>query len=91
MNKVGTRIYFDNITKNVLLIAGEMEGTDLPPRRDEDIRYIDFAYGEMDLITKRIVGIDENNNPIIEDVAKEETPEQKRIRELEEMLGAVKK
>ena len=82
---VGTRIIFTS-DGEIIEVYGDMEGgvTDRPQWSQLD--YIDIDYGQVNLLTHRVIGVDvETRQPILEAIDNE-TEEQKRIRELEDAL-----
>lgn len=68
MNTIGTRVYFDSISKKVIMVNGEMSGELVENRPIEDIQYVDIPYGEFDFSKHMLVGIDDNHQPIIENI-----------------------
>ncbi len=83
--KIGRRIIFDQ-DGEIIAIYGETEG-DVIPRKDiTKIDYIDIPFKSIDdnCYTEKIDVV--NNMPIIKELKKELTKEQKRIQELENQL-----
>lgn len=68
MNTIGTRIYFDSISKQVIMVSGEMSGEFVENRPIEDIQYVDIPYGDFNFAKHVLVGIDDNHQPIIENI-----------------------
>ncbi|KPN95270.1 hypothetical protein [Lysinibacillus sp. ZYM-1] len=83
--KVGTRIIYEENSKNVVTVLHRMEG-DALERSKELLVFVDIPFDEFDPITHLIKGIDSDGNAIIETISLQETDEQKRIRELEDTL-----
>lgn len=82
---VGTRIIFTS-DGEIIEVYGDMQGgvTDRPQWNQID--YIDIEHGQINLMTHRVIGIDvDTRQPILEAI-NNETEEQKRIRELEDVL-----
>lgn len=82
MKKVGTRILYNDV--GVVFVLHRMEG-DVLDRDNSDIRFIDIPFDDFDPHTHFIKGV-VDDKPIIEKIQLPETPEQKRIRELEDVL-----
>lgn len=83
---VGTRIIFEASNGGIIEVYGDMEGgvTDRPQWNKLD--YIDIDFGQINLLTHRVIGVNvETKQPILEAIDNE-TDEQKRIRELEDAL-----
>lgn len=83
--KVGTRIVYEENSKNVVTVIHRMEG-DVLERSKEQLVFVDIPFDEFDPITHLIKGIDSFGKPIIETISLQETDEQKLIRELEDTL-----
>ncbi|MEK4425854.1 hypothetical protein [Solibacillus sp. FSL K6-1523] len=83
---IGNRIYYQKSSGTVIYQAGEM--SDAPNERPiiDEIAYIDVPFGSIDYAKDWIVGVDlESGQPIVV-TFKDETAEEKRIRELEDEL-----
>ncbi|WP_342573697.1 hypothetical protein MHH37_15610 [Solibacillus sp. FSL K6-1781] len=81
--QVGNRIYH-NQKGEILFMSGEMDNGVARPK-DEEVSWIDIPYG-FDFTKQIILSIDvETKQPVIE-LTNYETPEEKRIRELEDAL-----
>lgn len=84
--QLGNRIIFDQ-SGEIVFQTGEMEGDVLPRKNITSLDYIDLDFGAVDLTKKRIVSIDPvSKKPVLEDIQVELTPEQQRIKELEDQL-----
>lgn len=83
--KVGTRIIYEENSKNVVTVLHRMEG-DVLERSDEQLIYVDIPFDDFDPLTHLIKGIDSDGKAIIEAIPVQETEEQRRIRELEDIL-----
>lgn len=84
--RIGDRILYDQ-DGQVLARMGEMQGDVLPRKEIINIHFIDLEYGEINSQTHRIVQIDiDTKKPILEEIPQILTPEQQRIRELEDAL-----
>lgn len=83
---LGSRIIYDQ-DGQILYQIGEMQGDVLPRKEITSLHYVDLEYGEIDFTTHRIVSIDPvTKHPILEELPKLESPEQQRIKELEDAL-----
>lgn len=83
--KVGTRIIYEENTKNIVTVLHRMEG-DVVERSNESLVIVDIPFDEFDPITHLIKGIDSDGKAIIEAIPLQETEEQRKIRELEDTL-----
>lgn len=84
--QVGIRIISDQ-DGEIISILGEMQGDVLPRKEITSVHHVDLLYGEVDLMTHNIIGVDlDALKPILEEIPSVETEEQKRIRELEDEL-----
>lgn len=83
--KVGTRIIYEENSKNVVTVLHRMEG-DVLERADEQLVYVDIPFDDFDPLTHLIKGIDSDGKAIIEAIPLQETEEQRKIRELEDTL-----
>lgn len=83
--KVGTRIIYEENSKNVVTVLHRMEG-DVVERSNESLVIVDIPFDEFDPITHLIKGIDSDGRAIIEVIPLQETEEQRKIRELEDTL-----
>lgn len=82
---VGTRIIY-NSNGEVIEVYGDMEGGVSGRPQWSQLDYIDIDFGQINLLTHRVIGINvETRQPILEAIDNE-TEEQKRIRELEDAL-----
>ena len=85
-NKIGWRFIF-NQDGDIIASEGEYMGDVLPRKEITSINYIDLEYGEIDLNKYDIKGIDILTlKPILAERQINETEDQKRIRELEDVL-----
>lgn len=82
---VGTRIIYDS-NGEVIEVYGDMEGGVSERQQWGQLDYIDIDYGQINLLTHRVIGVDVNTQQPILEVIDNETDEQKRIRELEDAL-----
>ncbi|WP_342558769.1 hypothetical protein [Metasolibacillus sp. FSL K6-0083] len=82
----GNRVIFNQDGK-IIYETGEMFGHVLPHEEITRLYHVDLEYGTIDYSKYRIVAIDvETMEPIIEKLPVNETEDQKRIRELEDIL-----
>jgi hypothetical protein len=85
MNR-GNRIIFDQ-DGEILTSTGEMSGDVLPHKEITKIEFVDLEYGQVDTSKFRITKIDvATKNPFLENIEVPLTPEQQRIKELENEL-----
>lgn len=85
--KVGTRIIFDATDGEIVDIYGEMSGGVTARKQIGQLDYMDLEYGEVNLLTHKIIGIDMvSRKPILEEIPTTESEDQRRIRELEDAL-----
>ncbi|WP_405155623.1 hypothetical protein [Paenibacillus sp. FSL K6-0108] len=83
---IGTRIIYDQ-DGEIIYRAGEIQGDVLPRKEITELHYIDLEYGAIDYHTHRIVSIDPaTKQPVLEELPIVETPEQQKIKELEEQI-----
>lgn len=83
---VGTRIIFEANVGNIIEVYGDMEGGVSQREQWGQLDYIDIDFGQINLLTHRVIGVNvETRQPILE-LIDYETEEQKRIRELEDEL-----
>lgn len=83
--QVGNRIYYNASTGNILFIGGEINNADVSRDANEIVDFIDVEYGSIDHSQHMIVGVDkENRTVILQQLIENE--EQRRIRELEDIL-----
>lgn len=84
--QLGNRIVFDQ-DGEIILQTGEMQGDVLPRKEITELHIIDLEYGAIDFNTHRIVSIDPvTKQPVLEAIEVPLTPEQQRIKELEDQL-----
>lgn len=82
---IGARIFFDSANGNVLYVDGESDGGVEPRPKIISIDFVDLEYGELNLITHKIIGMDiETRKPILEE--REKDPIQQHVQELEDQL-----
>ncbi|MEC1177609.1 hypothetical protein P9B03_03860 [Metasolibacillus meyeri] len=82
---VGTRIIYD-ADGQIIEVYGDMEGGVSERPQWGQLDYIDIDFGQINLMTHRVVGVNtESRTPILEEIDNE-TEEEKRIRELEDTL-----
>lgn len=83
---LGNRIIYDQ-DGDILLQTGEMEGDVVPRKEITELNFIDLDYGAINIQTHRIVGINpQTKQLILEEVQPIITPEEQRIRNLEDAL-----
>lgn len=83
---IGNRVFYDQ-DGEIICQSGEMQGDVLPRKEITELNYIDLDYGAVDLSTQRIVSVDPiTRQPVIEAIEATLTPEQQRIKELEDAL-----
>ena len=83
---IGDRIFYDQ-DGQVIARMGEMQGDVLPRKEVTNIHFVDLEFGTINTQTHKIVGIDvETKKPILEEVPQILTPDQQRIKELEDAL-----
>lgn len=83
--EIGRRIVFDQ-DGEIIMIYGEMEGDIIPRKAIEKLDYIDIPFKSID-DNCYIEKIDTTNNvPIVKELKRELSEEQKRIQELENQL-----
>ena len=84
--QVGNRIIFDQ-DGEIIYQTGEMQGDVLPRKEVTHLDYVDLDYGSIDFGRYRIVSINpETKQPVLEAIEIPMTPEQQRIKELEDQL-----
>lgn len=84
--QLSNRIFYSQ-DGEVLFQTGELQGDVLPRKEITSLHYVDLEYGEIDFTTHRIVSINPvTKRPILEELPKLESPEQQRIKELEDAL-----
>ncbi|MGO0986739.1 hypothetical protein ACTPEW_12455 [Clostridioides difficile] len=83
--EIGRRIVFDQ-DGEIIMMYGEMEGDIIPRKTIEKLDYIDIPYKSIadNCYIEKIDTI--NNVPIVKELKKELTEEQKRIQELENQI-----
>ncbi|UWD47714.1 hypothetical protein NYR90_14325 [Clostridioides difficile] len=83
--EIGRRIIFDQ-DGEIIAIYGEMEGDVIPRKAISKIDYIDIPYKSIadNYYIEKIDTV--NNVPIIKELKRELTEEQKRIQELENQI-----
>lgn len=83
---IGNRIFYDQ-DGDIIHQTGEMQGDVLPRKEITELNLIDLNYGAIDYNTHRIASIDTvTKQPVLETIEKPLTPEQQRIKELEDQL-----
>ena len=83
---LGNRIIYDQ-DGNILLQTGEIEGDVVPHKEITELNFVDLDYGAINIQTHRIIGINpQTKQPILEEVQPIITPEEQRIRNLEDAL-----
>ncbi|WP_405131912.1 hypothetical protein MHB43_10415 [Paenibacillus sp. FSL H8-0317] len=84
--RVGMRIIYDQ-DGEIVFNSGEMSGDVLPRKEVTKIEHIDLDYGVINFLTHRIVRIDiETKQPILEEIPIVLSPEEQRIKELEDQV-----
>ncbi|MFI2856773.1 hypothetical protein ACH6EH_06500 [Paenibacillus sp. JSM ZJ436] len=84
--QIGNRIIFDQ-DGEIIFQSGEMQGDVLPRKEVSHLDYVDLDYGAVNFQTHRISGIDvATKQPILEQLEVQLSPEQQRIKELEDQL-----
>lgn len=83
---IGNRIIFDQ-DGDIIFQTGEMQG-DVSPRKEiTSLDFVDLNFGDVNLITHRIIGVDVATKKVItESLPPTETDQQRQIRELEDAL-----
>ncbi|HEB4999928.1 TPA: hypothetical protein R0E49_000436 [Clostridioides difficile] len=83
--EIGRRIIFDQ-DGEIIAIYGEMEGDVIPRKAISKIDYIDIPYKSIadNCYIEKIDTV--NNVPIVKELKRELTEEQKRIQELENQI-----
>lgn len=86
MKQIGNRIVFDQ-DGDIIVEFGEYQ-TDGEIRKSiSSLDYIDLDYGSIDFSKYRIIKIDtDTKQPILEEIPHVLTPEEHRIKELEDAL-----
>ncbi|MFF5993477.1 hypothetical protein AAGS61_01830 [Lysinibacillus sp. KU-BSD001] len=80
------RVYYNQEGK-IVFMTGELRGATEQHLLNEEINYIEIPFGTLDYSVSNLVGVNvDTKQLIIETIEKEETEEQKRIRELEDAL-----
>lgn len=84
--QVGNRIIYDQ-DGEIIFQSGEMQG-DVQPRKEiTKLNFIDLEYGAVNFTTHRIASIDPvTKKPVLESIEVMLTPEQQRIKDLEDQL-----
>ncbi|QCT02736.1 hypothetical protein E6C60_2021 [Paenibacillus algicola] len=84
--QIGNRIIFDQ-DGEIMYQSGEMQGDVLPRKEVTSLDYVDLDYGAVNFQTHRIVRIDvDTKQPVLESLEIVLSPEQQRIKELEDQL-----
>lgn len=84
--QIGNRIIYDQ-DGEILLQTGEMQGEVLPRKEITELHFIDLDYGAINFQTHRLVAIDpKTKQPILEEMSIQLTPEEQKIKELEDQL-----
>ncbi|HFL2427528.1 TPA: hypothetical protein ACG3JQ_003643 [Clostridioides difficile] len=83
--EIGRRIIFDQ-DGEIIAVYGEMEGDIIPRKTIEKLDYIDIPYKSIadNCYIEKIDTV--NNVPIIKELKRELTEEQKKIQELENQI-----
>ncbi|WP_405117850.1 hypothetical protein MHB43_20240 [Paenibacillus sp. FSL H8-0317] len=84
--QLGNRIIY-NQDGYIVHQTGEVQGDVLPRAEITSLDFVDLDYGVIDFNKQRIVKIDpDTKQPILEDIDLALTPEEQRIKDLEDQL-----
>ena len=83
MDKTGTRVFYDAANGNVVATLHRVFGG-IERQPIEQLEYLDIGFDSFDPMSQEVVSV-ENGQPVIVSIY-QESEEEKRIRELEDVL-----